>query len=181
MSRIAGKYIDQMGAIDESVLSWNDSASQWQPAILSITEPPVAVNCVITRTTDQSIPNNTNTNVTFPTEIADTDGFHSTVSNTDRITIPSGLGGYYICTANLEYNGSTTGYRFMAITLNSGEPDQTGAIRSQTLDTTDWWRGDITAYLRLVEGDYICLRTKHKAGTSLDVRKAAFSVVRIRL
>ena len=32
----------------------------------------------------------------FDTEVVDTDAFHSTVSDTGRITIPSGLGGYYV-------------------------------------------------------------------------------------
>jgi hypothetical protein len=43
----------------------------------------------------QSIPNNTYTSITFGTETYDTDGFHSTSSNTSRITIPTGKAGYY--------------------------------------------------------------------------------------
>jgi hypothetical protein len=43
----------------------------------------------------QSIANNTATALTFGTETFDTDAYHSTVSNTSRITIPAGKAGYY--------------------------------------------------------------------------------------
>jgi hypothetical protein len=47
----------------------------------------------------QAISDLTNTAITFPSEEWDTDGFHSTSSNTSRITIPTGKGGKYQITA----------------------------------------------------------------------------------
>jgi hypothetical protein len=46
--------------------------------------------------TAHSITNATLVTLTFNAEFFDTDGFHSTSSNTDRITIPSGKGGKYL-------------------------------------------------------------------------------------
>lgn len=43
--------------------------------------------------------------MTFTNEAWDTDGFHSTTTNTGRITIPTGLGGYYLINA---YCGTST-------------------------------------------------------------------------
>lgn len=54
--------------------------------------------CKVYNSAVQSIPNNTNTVVTFDSEEYDSDGYHSTASNTSRITIPVGLGGKYLFT-----------------------------------------------------------------------------------
>ena len=53
------------------------------------------VGCLVAGNT-QSIPNSTATAVLFAsTELFDTNTFHSTATNTSRITIPSGKAGYY--------------------------------------------------------------------------------------
>jgi hypothetical protein len=49
----------------------------------------------LTKSSAQSIPITTYTAITWDTESFDTDAFHSTSTNTSRITIPSGLAGYY--------------------------------------------------------------------------------------
>ena len=46
-------------------------------------------------TGDINLSNNTWTALTFDSETYDTDGFHSTSTNTGRFTIPSGKAGYY--------------------------------------------------------------------------------------
>jgi hypothetical protein len=51
--------------------------------------------CLLYKTTTTTITNASNTTLAFDGEVYDTDGFHSTSSNTSRITIPSGKGGYY--------------------------------------------------------------------------------------
>lgn len=76
--------------------------------------------CRVTRTTNQSIPDATETLVTFNAETYDTDGMHSTVTNNSRITIvtagvyevgfngrfPSG-NDYSVLQALLRVNGTT--------------------------------------------------------------------------
>lgn len=44
----------------------------------------------------QNVANSTNTGLVWGGENYDTDGFHSTALNTDRVTIPAGLGGVYM-------------------------------------------------------------------------------------
>ena len=58
----------------------------------------------------QSIANDTFTSITWDTETIDTDAYHSTATNTDRITIPAGKGGKYlvICTIVFAYNSTNT-------------------------------------------------------------------------
>jgi hypothetical protein len=62
----------------------------------------------------QAIPATTYTSITFDTEDFDTDGYHSTSSNTSRITIPSGKAGYYLVTAN---TSSTSGSQAFVHTI----------------------------------------------------------------
>lgn len=54
---------------------------------------------------NQTISKDTDTSVTWDTEAYDTDGFHSTSSNTNRITIPAGMGGYYWVTVVVRWFG----------------------------------------------------------------------------
>jgi len=50
-----------------------------------------------------------NSQILFDTHDYDTDGFHSLVSNTDRFTIPTGMGGKYILVASASSTGGAIG------------------------------------------------------------------------
>lgn len=74
------------------------SASLWNNAVYNDgnfwdNKKPV---CYVAQTGAQSIPNNTLTAITFDSELIDTDGQHSTVSNTSRVVIGNTLGWYRI-------------------------------------------------------------------------------------
>ena len=56
---------------------------------------PGFVGCRVVKSTNQTITTATFTEVTWDTEDSDTNGFHSNVTNNNRITIPSGYAGYY--------------------------------------------------------------------------------------
>jgi len=85
---------------------------------------PAVRGCSVKLTAAQATVSNTNYTVLFGGEDFDTDGYHSTSVNTGRITIPTGLGGYYLFTINnrqtttsaqqnsisLHVNGSVIGY-----------------------------------------------------------------------
>jgi hypothetical protein len=58
------------------------------------------------------------TTITFNSERFDTDAFHSTASDTSRLTVPTGLGGYYAIGGGVTTAVSTTGARFIRILLN---------------------------------------------------------------
>jgi hypothetical protein len=60
--------------------------------------------CSVTASADQTIANNTYTTLTFNQETYDTDGFHSTSSNTGRFTVPAGKAGYYSIYAQVVFN-----------------------------------------------------------------------------
>lgn len=70
----------------------------------SASSAPTFVGCQLTKSTAQSISSGTETIITFDTETFDSDGFHSTVTNTSRITIPTGKAGKYLATAQIMSN-----------------------------------------------------------------------------
>jgi hypothetical protein len=59
----------------------------------------------------QVIANNVYTALTFNSEVVDTDGFHSTSSNTSRMTIPTGMAGRYLITVNTVWGAAAVGIR----------------------------------------------------------------------
>ena len=67
----------------------------------------------------QSMSNATSTVITFNSETYDTDAFHSTSSNTSRLTVPAGKAGYYLIFGQLAYPGNATGQRQAEILINA--------------------------------------------------------------
>jgi hypothetical protein len=63
-----------------------------------------------------SIPNNTDTVLTFNTENFDTNSYHDTSTNTSRLTVPAA--GKYLITANVGFAANATGYRYAIIKKN---------------------------------------------------------------
>jgi hypothetical protein len=71
----------------------------------------------------QTLSNNTDTYLSWTTEKYDTDGFHSTVTNTSRITIPTGQGGYYEFRWSLMFASNVNGNRRFRLVKNAAGYD----------------------------------------------------------
>lgn len=73
------------------------------------------------RTTTQTIPNATYTGIQMNIEIFDNADIHSTTTNTDRFTVPSGAGGKWLVGSGVEWTYSSIGvYRVAAVTVDGG-------------------------------------------------------------
>ena len=113
----------------------------------------------------QTIATGTDTIVTFNSEDFDTDGFHSTSSNTGRITIPSGKGGKYLFIASAFF-----------VNVAAGKEARFYKNGSQ-LRTTGWSSASgvagnpIVAVLNLVATDYIEFRVVQSSGGNADLYK----------
>lgn len=125
--------------------------------------------CSLYRSSSQTISNATNTNLTFDTELYDTDAYHSTSTNTDRITIPSGKAGKYLITASAAWPSNATGERSMRLLKNGSTSDNNNCV----------WAGfgsssgnTIMVVSRVVDAavaDYFTLRVYQSSGGNLDV------------
>lgn len=71
-----------------------------------------AVGALVTDASTQSINNNAWTAVNFDTEGFDSDAFHDTVTNNERMTIPTGLGGKYLIIGGLANQGDVNLEKF---------------------------------------------------------------------
>ena len=107
---------------------------------------------------------NTTESLTGPTVFAlnsedyDTDGYHSTSSNTSRLTVPSSLGGYYFIHGH-QYTGAGT-ERAVSIrkTLSGG-----GNSLLRGSYAASQFGGLVTAIVNLAVGDYVELFTTETA------------------
>jgi hypothetical protein len=133
--------------------------------------------CGLSQSSGQSISSATQTDLTFDTEAFDTDAYHSTSSNTQRITIPSGKGGYFLVTARISYSSNSTGTRILWLRKNGSE---IATSSSQPVSTGDITTVQINNIMALAVGDFITMNAYQGSGTSLttatDQGKTYFAV-----
>ena len=124
--------------------------------------------CILYNTGSQSISNNTDTKATFDSETLDTDGFHSTSTNTSRITIPTGKAGKYYFFAFGSMTGNATGIRAASLWKNNSAANRFCNFTSggsTAFDTVF----NINGLVSLAEGDYVELVVIQTSGTSLNL------------
>jgi hypothetical protein len=109
---------------------------------------------------------------TYTTEETDTDGFHDNSVNTDRLTIPTGLGGVYLVTLNVLISGSGSSYYFPIIKVN-------GAGWSPFVGSSSTFeRVSLSAIGVLNAGDYVTSVMQISTTGSFTTNRR-FSIVRI--
>jgi hypothetical protein len=126
------------------------------------------VGCRIQNSGNQSIANNTDTALTFDTETFDTNGFHSTSSNTSRITIPAGKAGYYQFDANVTW-AAGSGIRDFNIYKNGAR----AMYFTQNAQSSNSMTQTITDVLYGAEGDYFELYVFQNNGSAINVQNSS--------
>jgi hypothetical protein len=111
-----------------------------------------------------SIANGTYTAVNWATEDFDTDGYHSTSSNTSRITIPTGKAGKYQVGGFLLWDPNTSGMRVISIYKNGTEWKYTSMPSSNQYPITE-----ITTVMNLAVADYIQVYVWQDSGSARDI------------
>jgi hypothetical protein len=122
--------------------------------------------CVLTNTANISLSNGTTTTLTWDTELQDTDAFHSTATNTSRITIPAGKAGTYLVTGKVEYSSNTSGRRIMKFLKNGGS--------SWDFESADPGSTELhimgVAIFNLAVGDYLEMTAWQNSGTTMSAQ-----------
>ena len=119
----------------------------------------VGVKC--TSSAAQTITSGTTTVLTWDGEEFDTDGFHSTVTNTGRITIPAGKAGYYRIFGYVGGDNNATGSRYLMIYKNG-----VSAAESLLTPSTAYPTNTISTILNLAVSDYVDLRYSQNSGSN---------------
>ena len=122
------------------------------------------VGCSLYNSSSYTIANTTNTNLTFNTELFDTDGFHSTSTNTDRITIPTGKGGKYLITYAVAYDANATGERQTRLMKNGSTTDNNNRVWSGFGSSAGLTTMVVARVVEAVATDYFTIRVYQSSG-----------------
>lgn len=113
----------------------------------------------------QSIPDTTATLVTFDSETWDTGATHSTVTNTDRITVPTGGGGTWFVSGQVTIAASSLGRRAAQIRKN----DTAICTGKQLLgDATFTSVVSASCIVQLAATDYLNMTAQQVSGGALN-------------
>ena len=132
-----------------------------------------SVGVTIYGNTQQSVPNATNYNFvwdgTTGVEVIDTNGFHSNTVNPERLTVPAGLGGYYLVAASVEWNSSTSGLRqirFDGVSTPIGFVYPGANMVMRSIPSGSFYM-QISSVIPLNAGDYVQLVGYQDSGSAL--------------
>lgn len=147
-------------------------------ALHAISQGLTFMGVKLKRTTDQSIPNSTDTDVTWLTEVFDYGGFWSTGAT---VTIPASAipDGYttvamlIICRLKFASNG--TGNRRVTILQNGSEVD-TRTVGGLSGDPTSV---DFSDVFTAASGDTVKVQAYQSSGGSLNLSSANLSLIRL--
>jgi|LakMenEpi03Aug12_release.lakeMendotaPanAssembly.Ray.scaffolds.fasta_scaffold349232_2 hypothetical protein len=141
---------------------------------------PTAVGVSVWKTGTMSLTSGAYTLFTFDGEYFDTDGFHSTTTNTGRLTVPTGLGGKYLISVNFRTASSSFTDIVCRISKNGNaiahyEGQTPGNSAVQSFAWAVPW--DLAA------GDYVEFYVYHAFGSTLngeiDQDRRHFSIMRL--
>lgn len=105
--------------------------------------------------------------LTFDTERVDVGAMHDTSSNTGRLTVPSGGGGFYAIGGQIEFASNSTGRRGIQIRLNGSTV--IAREESANLGANDHTCTVSTVY-QLAAGDYVELMGLQASGGNLNMQ-----------
>jgi hypothetical protein len=121
--------------------------------------------CSLYRTVDQTgIASATNTAILWDAEHFDTDAYHSTVTNTSRITIPSGKAGKYLICGMTEINLLSATKVQTIIYLNGSIVRYAGDYQGTGTNV----KGPYSIVLDLGVNDYIEIFARQDSGSNAD-------------
>lgn len=131
-------------------------------------------HCIIFESTPQTVTTGTTGEaLTSNEETSDIGGMHSTVSNTELITIPSGEGGLYTISATVTYAANATGIRQLVLEFNA-----TTQVTLQKVDAcssgSTVLNGNITR--NMAAGDTVSVWAIQTSGGDLGCTMTDFSV-----
>ena len=136
--------------------------------------------CALTRTTDLSTSNTTITQIGFDNEVYDVDGYHSNVTNNERMTVPSGKGGYFLWNVKTFFASNATGIRVLLPYINGARYlDGVGGDSSTSTPAVGYLSTSYVVYLNA--GDYVSTAAFQSSGGTLSVPKDALYQSLIRL
>jgi hypothetical protein len=155
-------FAGQRAFVTATNVNYQYNGTAWvSPQALSV--PPL---CRANQTGNTSIANNTTTAMPFNAENYDTDGMHSTTSNTTRLTVVTA--GVYALTAQVTWDINNTGIRVINLRLNGATNI---AFCSQTNNgASNFTEMTVSTQYSLAAADYVEATVYQNAGGPLNAR-----------
>lgn len=116
--------------------------------------------------TAQSVPDGTGATIlALDSEVWDSDGGHSTTTNTSRYTVQ--VAGKYLVLGTMTFGNNTSGIRGVGINVN-GNSVRGSTVQSTTLPTANTWVGQANTVIQCAVGDYIEMYCFQTSGAALS-------------
>jgi len=126
---------------------------------------PTAQAVALENSTDATLTTGVYTTITWNTETFDTDGFHSTVTNTGRITIPVGLAGKYMFYFLGYVNPGATGDFVAKFQLNGNDRNRW----AHKIVSGEPFSPQLSEVFSLSENDYVEVLCYQNTGGNLSM------------
>lgn len=126
---------------------------------------PAFHGCKVYHSTTASTTSGVDMQPPFDSEEFDTDSYHDTVTNNTRITIPTGLGGYYELGCFISFQGNATNNRHARFRLN-GTTIVRGSGPYITGSSNGTWIQSIVV-LSLAAADYVEVNVFQNSGSTI--------------
>ena len=122
------------------------------------------VGCSVYKSASQTLSNEVLTTITWNSEYYDTDAIHSTVTDTERFTVPSGKGGKWLFAGVATYQSGTAGYRGIRI-LKNGSTINYQYFQGMSTTSTAFAFSQV---YDLSAGDYLSIQGDQSSGGNLN-------------
>jgi hypothetical protein len=133
--------------------------------------------------TTQAVDTATEAALALDSEEYDTNGFHDNSTNNSRMTIPAGLGGYYLLLGYTQFSADGDGGRYMWF-MNGASTRIVGMNLALQGTASIQTAVGIQTVAYLAAGDYVSMAAYHVAGNSLNLggtneNSTMFTIVRL--
>lgn len=122
---------------------------------------------VVRLSSAQATTNDAGTIINFDTEVFDTDGYHSTSSNTSRLTVPTGKAGKFVVGCSAVFANNGTGYRNISFRKNGSS--YFNNISAQNVGSSGNAGVMVTMVYDMAVGDYFEIDAYQNSGGSLNL------------
>ena len=165
----SGTYDNLPIGTTNQVLTADTTVSPYKVKWSTISTSPTFVGCSLYKSAAQTISNTTFTALTFNSESFDTDAFHSTATNTSRITIPAGKAGKYLLHGTIGYGAGSNGSTLRSAAIYKNGSAEKYVVVTLGVGNDDNGRLSFACTLDLAVADYVELYFYQASGGNLDV------------
>lgn len=123
---------------------------------------------LVAKTASQSVPNSTDTTLTWNSETYDTDNIHNNVTNNTRLTVPAGVT-RAILRVNLSLQVSTVGRRNVSILKNGTTFPGMGYVGTQGASSNPMGISLLSSTISVIAGDFFEVILNQSSGGNLNV------------